>query len=490
MEEAKKAYDSKEKIRDKYILKKICEYVNRIGVIEIKTLNIGKYLIFDYFNIVPELLHAHFIRPETIFKINILHICNQIKKCPALKNMFLNVRTQVEFEKSSMTCKKYRRRTYIHDVSVEISNNNSTYEIGFEYNEEGHSTKVEQDNMKNIYSIMCLDSYNVFCEKDKNYEKFMNNIIFEMLVYVCSLTNAKFELAKILYFKDKEIVFKNELEDIEQIFDFMKNNHVSINFLWNTFVPFYTNLDGDIVEYQYQEYKTHLIDDLDIDIFEEYCDFKNFLDIMCKDLNQNNETMTLWNRFLIHAMNKLNEASDEIIKLNNKMNIKKDLMHPFVEDIIKNLHRYPNDSIVMIGINNFLREHGYTGQISEIEIFNIFDIQNINNNTIDNEIKEEIQKETNETQIKNIVSDNKENINKIIKKYYRTTNKQHIEENVRLQLVTFFNLFFSMDKNNRYVDINKKKEIQQIFRDWSKKYYHTSGDRTIVFSLLKKILLL
>ena len=215
---------------------------------------------------------------------------------------------------------------------------------------------------------------------------------------------------------------------------------------------------------------------------------------MCRDLNQNNEAITLWNRFLIHAMNKLNEASDEIIKLNNKMNRKKDLMQSFVEDVIKNLHRYPNSSAVMIGINNYFRECGYRGKISDIEIMNIFDVQNINNR-IDDQIEEDKVEEHDENKeditskkINKIVSDNKENIIKIIKKYCKTTTKKNIEEEIRAQIVTFLNIIFSIDKNNRYVDINKKKEIHRIFQDWSKKYYHTSGDRIIVFNLLENIL--
>lgn len=490
MELIEKTYNSKEKIKDKNKLIEICKYINSIEKINIKNYSIGNLLNFTYFEIVPSVIQSYKIRPETIFKINIWNICNQVKKSVELKNIFKDIKINVEFEKSSDICKKYRKRTFIHDALIEISNKHNTFEVGFEYNEMGHSSKIEQDNMKNIYSIVCLDGYNIYCEKDKNYDKFMNNVINELLIYICSLNNSQHELAKILYFKDKKNIQTYDDKIIDEILNCMKNDKVSIKYLYDTFNPFYKDSDGENIEYEYDEYVNHLIDDVDIKIVDDFCNYENLLDILSRDINENNHSMMRWNRFFLHAMNKLNEAGIEIIKLNNKMNVKKKLMHPLFEDMLKNLHRYPNDSIVMIGINNFLREHGYTGQISEIEIFNIFDIQNINNNTIDNEIKEENQKESSETQIKNIVSDNKENINKIIKKYYRTTNKQHIEENVRFQLVTFFNIFFSMDKNNRYVDINKKKEIQQIFRDWSKKYYHTSGDRTIVFSLLKKILLL
>jgi hypothetical protein len=458
------SYKKKEKIKDKSKLKQICNYANFIEDINTKIYNIG-IISFSYFDICPDILHQNKIRPETIFKINILHICSQLNKYKKIKNMFQDVKINVEFEKSSETCKKYRKNAYIHDAIVSISYKNRIYEIGFEYNEKSHLSKIEQDNMKNIYSIICLDSYNIYQEQNNNYNIFMNTIIFDMLVYICSLTNDRYELAKILYFKDKEICY-NEFENVEKILNFKKNNSISIKLLFDSFIPFYKNANNEIIEYTYEEYKKFLIDDIDIKIINDNCDFDNYVNIIC-NTNQDNESITTWNNIYNHTLSKFVQACEEIIKLNTKMNIKKDVMTTFIEDIIKNLQKYPNKTIVSIGINNFISKFGYSGDFSEIYMSKFEQNIIFNNN-------------------EKIIYDNIKNIEQIIKEHNIQYIKCHIKK--QIQLVIF--AFFSIDINDDLVKNDKKKEIQDILIEWinTKSKNTKSNARQIIFEMLKNIL--
>jgi hypothetical protein len=467
------SYDKKEKIKDKHKLKEFNKYINTIEQVKVIDYNFGEFLNFSYYAIKPDVLHLHKIRPETVFKTNFIFICNQLKK------QFSNINIDVEFEVPSEAGKKYKTHSYIHDVLLRITNNNDTYEIGFEYNEIGHSSNISQDNIKNIYSTMCLDSYNVYYEKDNNYCVFMNNIIYEVLVTICSLNQSKYILAKILYLKNNKET--DDSEGIDLLLEWKKNEMVSLKDLFEALNPKYIDSDDCEVYYDYEGYKKHLIDDLDIKLYNEYCNFSNIIDILCQDANHNNSRYIMLNRTFSIAMNKLLEASDEIIKLNNKMNRKKDLMQPFIEDIIKNLHRYPNNSIAMMGIDNYLRERGHTN-FSNVDIINIFDIS-----TTKKTIKD-VEPNTNTNNIRKNIKENKEIITKIIKKYQKTTILKKITDESRIKIALFLNKTFENDKNNVIIDINNKRKIQKIFCGWEKKKYHNAEERKFVFDLLEKIL--
>jgi hypothetical protein len=473
MDLVRQTYNNKEKIKDVYKIILINNYMNTVEEITTHKFNVGNLLVVNYYDINPSVLHSLEIRPETVFKINIKTICSQIKKL--FSNININI--DVSFEVPSETGKKYRTHTYIHDVLVKITNKNNTYEIGYEYNESGHSSNVNRDNIKNIYSTMCLDSYNVYYEKDNNYVSFMNNIIYEMLVTICSLKNLKYKLAKIFYFKNKENINTNEEDDLNTILTCKKNNKVSIKYLYDTFCPYYKNSDDENIEYEYNEYLEHLKNELEIKIVDEQCIFNDLLNILCTDLDVSNNSMVSWNRIFTHSMNKLIEASDEIIKLNNKMNRKKDLMQPFIEDIIKNLHRYPNNSIAMIGISNYLRERGHT-HFSNVDIINIFDL------TINNKVEAL----DNNNIVSKLIEDYRDTISEIIKKYQKTTTEKKVSEKNRIKIVSFLDKVFQNDKDNVFIDINKKREMKKIFYDWDNKYYHNAGERKCVFDLLESIL--
>jgi hypothetical protein len=312
-------------------------YVKNINNDKIKLKNIQitddykfNYIIYNDVN----------IRQENIFKLNLLNIINK------LKTYFVNVDIDIFFEKYTWADKeiKITKAVYKHDVIINIKNIdeedddniNNTFEIVLEYFEKIHNRFSDGD--KYISAKQTSDEYIVFNEKTDDINDYYTDTIYSLIKFICATSDDKYELSKILYYKNiskkKNISL---MQYFNKIIDYKKNKTFNFeNFLkelWikNKDTNKYYTLD-EFIYFLEEEYEIEIeLDDLN------NCDIKYFEKVIM-GINENDidsEIILEYRYVYINALNMLNDASDEIIKLMKTIRIKRFQLPTYVKNLIK-----------------------------------------------------------------------------------------------------------------------------------------------------------
>jgi hypothetical protein len=350
IEFVKTTFANKIKIKDTGDLKKICQYLNHCYRENINNIEFGNKIVFNIFDINLIKLKRLKIRPETIFKINLIAV-----KCQLLnifKQRVINIGVLFEETSKNQLVIHKSKNHYKHDVIIKIFNDKTEYEIGLEYNEKNshnNTRQINNDNSRNINSEMFFDLFLSYNESSNNYYEFMRELIYELIVIICSLSNDKYFLAKILYLKNKTNTTQTREDDFDLFLNWKKINVINLENLYNIMIPRH----DDGFEYSQDDYIEHLIDDFDLSINKKECDYDTFIQILNNESNDCSQKILDYRTMLSTVSNKLTDASDEIIKLMKKINEKTQLLIPYTEEMIKNLHMLNNVKLVKLGISNY-----------------------------------------------------------------------------------------------------------------------------------------
>jgi hypothetical protein len=291
------------------------------------------------------------IRQENIFKLNLLNIVNK------LKIYFKNVDIDIFFEKYTWADKeiKLAKAVYKHDVIININNKDidedeqqsETFEIALEYFEKIHNRFSDGD--KNISAIQTSDEYIVLHEKTDKLKKFYTDTIYSLIKFICASIDDKYELSKILYYKN----ISNNTNTItydyfSRIIDFKKNKTFNFEEFYKELIPRNNDTNDD---YTLDEFIDFLEEDckLTIEYDNSYnCDIKYFdkLIIFIGGNQINSFALTKYKNTYSIALNMLNDASDEIIKLMKIIRNKRFQLPTY----IKNLLTYHKDNLKVLNI--------------------------------------------------------------------------------------------------------------------------------------------
>jgi hypothetical protein len=179
----------------------------------VKTISFGnelefKYIDFQNYNIDFQSNNIDKINIE-IFKFNMALIIGQ------LNIYFNNVTIKITFDepnRNEFLIKDYDK-TIKHDVYVSLYKSNEYFDCGFDYIEKS----LNIDNYRNISSLINLDYYKYFDEECDNYNIFIEEIIFRLLIILCSLNSDEYKLAEILFIKTN-----NHLDNLQEQVDKFK----------------------------------------------------------------------------------------------------------------------------------------------------------------------------------------------------------------------------------------------------------------------------
>jgi hypothetical protein len=283
------------------------------------------------------------IRQENIFKLNLLNIVDKIK------TYFQNVDIDIFFEKYTWADKeiKLTKAVYKHDAIINIKNKDldedneksETFEIVLEYFEKVHNRFSDGD--KNISAIQTSDEYIVLHEKNDDIKEFYTNTIYSLIKFICASTDDKYELSKILYYKNiskkKNISYLN-YGYFSKIIDYKKNKTFNIEEFYNELKIKNFNFN-EFVEFVEEEYELELDN-------ENNCDSKYF-DKLIIYINNNDIKSSFLDKYkdvYINVLNMLNDASNEIIKLMKIIRTKRFQLPTY----IKNLLKYHKDNLKVI----------------------------------------------------------------------------------------------------------------------------------------------
>jgi hypothetical protein len=290
------------------------------------------------------------VRPENIFKLNFKLIGEKLNR------YFPETMILTDFEKGTSIDKELKKSsyTYKHDVLLTISSkideDEKPYEIVLEYFEKKHNRFNDDD--KSISARLFTDEYGVFDEKNystnngrtKGMEKFLTETTLDLIKFICTINNDKYELCKILYFKGNN-VSKKEKEFFNRIIDTKKSGKFNFKEFYAEIMPTDSETGDtisqkDFIETLQDEYKIKVnkIKDCPSEVFEQII-------IRCGSGSIEFDRLEFYKRIYLNALNALESASNEIIKLIKGQRNKRYCLPQFMKNWEK-FHR-ENSKIIM-----------------------------------------------------------------------------------------------------------------------------------------------
>ncbi len=296
------------------------------------------------------------IRQENIFKLNLFYIVQK------LKEYYKDADIGIFYEKHTWCDKQIKntQSTYKHDVLINLrklngesfiqdENNldNMTYdqikdsfEIVLEYFEKKHNRFSDGD--KEISVKQTTDEYSVYSEKTDDYTEYFEHTIYSLMKYICAATNNKYELSKVLYYmncnKSKKKATKLTIDYFNRIIDYKKNGKFNFVAFFDELKP--QNIDSG-EDFTIDEFIDFLDEEFDIQVEldeDNNCDFKTFTKIISKVSDESINTVHAIDKYrqtYFNAVDVLNDASDEIIKLMQVIRNKRYHLPVYVKNLLK-----------------------------------------------------------------------------------------------------------------------------------------------------------
>lgn len=285
------------------------------------------------------------IRPENIFKLNFKLISDK------LNEYFKDVSIKVEFEKSTSIDRELKKssHTYKHDVLFTISSktneNEKPYEIVLEYFERKHNRFNDDD--KSISARLFTDVYGIFDEKNystnssktRGIEKFFINTLTELIKIICAINNDKYELSKLLYLKNNK-ASDDEKITFNKIIEYKKKGKFNFKKFYEEIMPTDSET-GDIISQE--DFIEILKDDkYKIKVANiKHCPTEVFEQIIIRMDSESDSfeiDINKYKRIYFNAINALDNASNEIIKLIKEQRNKRYCLPQFMKNFEK-FHR-------------------------------------------------------------------------------------------------------------------------------------------------------
>jgi hypothetical protein len=267
-------FDNKTKLSKSKDFTILVKFLNNCVEKEIKMSSVSFSNDYHFtFIDIPNLDLRDQLRYENVFKLNILLIVKKIRKY-FTKN---KVNISLNFEApSEIDCViKEKRATYKHDAYIKVQKeycdeendddeycdivyDEDYYDIGLEYFEDPHNSII--DNDKEISSNVILDKYLYYREEQTNkFTDFMKNVIYNIILLVCTSTNDIYTLSKINFFKN----FEGDVKLLKQytgIFNYIMDCREKDSLNINEFLKLMelTDLEGN--EYSMDNFIEYIVD--------------------------------------------------------------------------------------------------------------------------------------------------------------------------------------------------------------------------------------
>lgn len=324
-----KWFNKKTKLKEFCDLKKLNNYVDHYNnknnmTKQVLNVHFSSDYVFKIYDLDNMNVRQMKIRPENIFKLNFLLIIKKIKKYfneidyPGLKII-------IGYEKAGDIDldRKIAQATYKHDVYIKIEYTNETNyqekEMAFEYFETKHDRI--KDNEKKISSEVQLSLYDVYEEKNKNYNVFIKKTIYKIFENICSVLNDKYILSKITYF-EKYVKNKNIKQDtlmFNKMIEWKKNDEFDFENFFDTSCMI--NPDDNKPFKKIKKFIDYLKENYEITIeFNKgyLCRFNYFVEIINVIDSNCSPKIYDYRKTFTNMLSIMLDASNKIIELNNK----------------------------------------------------------------------------------------------------------------------------------------------------------------------------
>ncbi len=337
-----KWYEKKTKLYKKKDLDILLKYIVKTDQNIANDIEFSNDFEFNYLDLEKINCESIKVRPENIFKINLLRIIKKFKK------YFTNIELDLFFESPGDIDREIKtyKCTFKHDAYIRISNNvnenKKSYDIGLEYFESIHD-RIKDDD-KYISSKINLDGYYIYFEKKNNYNDFIKNIIYSLFIWICALDNDKYTLSKIIYFKNYKNTksLKMDTELFNDIISWKKNDNVNFKIFFERLRVINPDTE-EIFKYkefiEYIEENYNIIIDF-IDNSETFCKYSVIIDILVKMDNSYSRKIEAYLKIYTRTMDVLIESQDELIKWVKDSNESRKLIPKYTDNFLRNHIQY------------------------------------------------------------------------------------------------------------------------------------------------------
>jgi hypothetical protein len=336
------------KIEDIYTLREFINLYYKKYDIDIKdkitSIKFSNDYTFEYLNI-PKLELNNIVRYENIFKLNLQIIIENIREYFLKK---LNIKLELVFESPSKIDLELKKESHCfkHDCYIKIYNDKEYYDIGIEYYEKKSHNKYIDDVRERSSSII-LDKYIYYDEKlenfqNKSYNQIMKEIVYNIILLICCITDDKFTLSKILFFEDykgNQKSLKTDTDILNYILDCHKNDRFNINNFFTKVNP--TNLQGE--KYSIEEFIEFIEDtfensEIELENYEYYGNYK-LLENLILHLHEDqskSRNIGVYKNIYKKAFEIMINAADKINKINKDKNENyKKYLADYIKDVVK-----------------------------------------------------------------------------------------------------------------------------------------------------------
>lgn len=361
-------YESNKKIKDIEDVKIIIDYINNndkvileFNIIEIK---FSSDITFNIINL-PNINISNKVRLENIFKMNLYLIYKKMIKYFSVKNSGIII--ELFFEEASNIDKNIKKLngTYKHDAYIKIYqdekyytengleyNDEEYFDIGLEYFEKLHNKIIDDDKITS--SNVILDKFMIYRENIDNYVEFMKEVIYNIILLICSCNNDIYTLSKINFFKnfDDNKLLKQYTGIFNYIMNCRKDNKFNINDLIDKLKL--VDKNGELYEIEdYIKYIKHKFNNLSIEFIEdEYIGEYLLLEkIIIYTNEEQSDQIEIYKNIYTNSIKIFFHSHEEIIKLVKHKNkiTKKDLPN-YISKLLSvhlfNLKFYTREKII------------------------------------------------------------------------------------------------------------------------------------------------
>lgn len=294
----------------------------------------GKNFEFNYLNPNDLVYNNDNFSFKDIFKFNMFLIVSQLKN---LFNEDIDITINFDSPCKNEILMFDLDKCNIHNVYVQMFKPNGKYaNCAFDFVEKTFNI----NKAKYVNSIVNLDLYRYYEEDTNNYNKFIENVIFRLLILLCNISKDEYALAEILFAKTKsesksqsqsqtqsQSNIKKELEIFRKIIYSKKSNKFDLYMWWEEIIPtdletgedldfdnFVKIIENDIgkIKFESNKEQSHMIPytlfqkimlNIDSKLSKKINDYKNIY-IQSIDV-------------LMEALRTINELVDEINKTKN-----------------------------------------------------------------------------------------------------------------------------------------------------------------------------
>ena len=247
-------------------------FLEKIGIENINrnicTINYGNGLEFKFFNLSNDDLKKYQITLEELIRFNIFIVVSKIT------DYFTQTNIKLSFDvpnRNESILKDFDSAN-THSIYINMYQDNKYFDCAFDFVKKEPLNNINtvntNDNYKYISSLVNLDYYKYFDESIDKINIFMEDVIFRLLIILCSLNDDEFKLAEILFIKSNENLpdIQQQLEIYNKIICAKKNKFINLNDFYHGIIPVNPDTGIDMEFEDFINYIQENICDVQLDV--------------------------------------------------------------------------------------------------------------------------------------------------------------------------------------------------------------------------------